>query len=1030
MSTKNNFTYKNKIIITIALFLIGVIIVVFCMNSLRMYNDTKRRTEMYLEDVTHQTKSKVDELINYSVYTLNYIKEGVDSLPAQSRNEYLQDMKENSIFNDFIEFESLDQTQQWLKQEYGNEYELDRELLSKGKTQLIAIHDQDRVLYVLSKGTNHILIGIAANESLEALLNDNCFNGQGKSIPILDSGIVITENSDVNIFDVLQEEYDISTEDLNKIKSSIQNHEKGHVHIKDNKKTEYFMNYEPLSHASWNMVTIVPTSALGISVEEYAMNNLILTFLTVVILAGLITSIIVSQRRYFTHMKMTAFKDFITDGMNRNYFMLETPKIVSHSQSEYAIASLDIKDFKMINNVYGNSEGNRTLKYIYHVISDCLQDNELIIRDTADIFIVLLHENNTQVIDNRIKHIYSIINRISQHVQDNYMINIRCGVVILKEDMSIEEAIECANIARKSNMNSQKDWISFYDQKIISRFLKEKDFLSTLDQSLEHNDFEIYLQPKVNLSHNEIIGGEALVRWNHPKYGFLLPNEFIPVFEENNVIQKVDLYVFKKVCELLSKWKHQEQFQLKISVNVSKHNLTNIHFLDEYYQICMDYGVSPNHIELELTETIFMSNVQQMCIYIERMHNYGFSCSLDDFGTGYSSLSLLKDLNVDVLKLDRSFFTGDNNTGKGIQVVEALIGIAGKFHMQTVAEGIDTKQQLAKLKQIGCDVVQGYVFYKPLPVCEFEKLVLHTREVMPHTDFYEEPISFDQQYEDILTMTYHISTDRVSFSHTLSYLEYQLPQNMTLNELMSQYHFIHKNDQSDFIMLLKNAKRTGQWQRNELRIQLNDDRYKWLDVYMHYEQYNDVVVCIFINYTAIKESIASWKDKAYHDSLTQLYNREYFEKSLQNEMMRKTTKEGAIIFIDLDDFKHINDQYGHVVGDDILYYASMRMRKIFRKQDIIARYGGDEFVIFTPDINIETLEKRLQSIIEVFHTPYREGKLRLHVACSIGAIYFDNYICDYDQLFQYADEAMYNSKRNGKNQYSIVKANHTNGELS
>lgn len=1009
---------KKNYIISLFIVMIILIATIFSINSIKMYHDTTQRTQNYLKDVTRQTTSKVDELIKHSIYTLNYIKDGLDAIDITVRNNYLLNIQQNTIFSSLKEFESNQLASSWILETYGQGYSIDTELLNKGNTQLIAIVDKDCVLYVLSKGHERILIGTYENDSLKELLNDQSFNNLGQSFPILSSGTIITENSNANFFDQLQSDYKIDLETLNTIKQDIRNNKSNYIYLKSKTNEDYLLNYEPLNYADWEMITLVPSSALGISVESYAFNNIILTLLAIVIIALLITLVIRSQKKYTHFIEKHAFKDNITGGMNRNFFIMELERKLPKSKyNEYSIASIDIQDFKVINNAFGVKQGDQTLKYIYEKINENLKDNELAVRDSADIFIVLLHENDKNVIKQRFKDLYTSIHNYPKTTQENYVINIRCGVMDLAS-CSIEEAIQCANTARKNKVITQKTFISFYEQDILNTYLKEKELLSSLDTAIENKEFEVYLQPKVDIHNSKIIGAEALVRWNHPKYGLLMPQEFISVFEDNHEIQKIDYYVFKEVCRLLNKWKTEGRDLIKISVNLSKHNLTNSYFLDKYYAITQQYNVPPQYIEFELTETVFMENVSQMCIYIERMHNYGFTCSLDDFGTGYSSLSLLKDLNIDVLKLDRSFFLGENSTEKGLRVVEAIITIAGKFHMQTVAEGIDEQTQLTRLKQIGCDMVQGYIYYKPLPIAEFEKALEQKTTNITMTL----PLPFEhdiESYENIIIMHYHLSNDKIHFTQTSS-KQYELPDDMLYNDFINQNTFIHPHDKMDFTMMIERAKNCSYWLKNEIRIKMGKDRYGWIDVYVYYDKSYNMIYSLFINYTCIKQSILTWKDKAYHDSLTKLYNREYLEKSLLNEMDKNTVKNGAVIFIDIDDFKQVNDQYGHSVGDDLLYYASMRMRKIFRKQDIIARYGGDEFVIFTPGITQETLKTRLETIMTTFLTPYKEGNIAINISCSIGAIYFDDYICDYEHLLNLADQAMYIAKNNGKNQYHII----------
>ncbi|MEG2679862.1 MAG: EAL domain-containing protein, partial [Oscillospiraceae bacterium] len=246
----------------------------------------------------------------------------------------------------------------------------------------------------------------------------------------------------------------------------------------------------------------------------------------------------------------------------------------------------------------------------------------------------------------------------------------------------------------------------------------------SMEQALEKGEFEMYLQPKYELEHNTIGGAEALVRWISPIKGIIYPNDFIPLFERNGFVVRLDLYMFEQACQLLQYWKDSGITPVPISVNMSRVHLNDPDFLDRYKDIFSHYDFPAKLLEIELTESMVFDDVARLSEVIGKVKEIGFTCSLDDFGSGYSSLNLLKDIPVDVLKLDRSFFYSTNeDETQSRHVVGNIVDLAKKLHMQTVSEGIETLEWVDYLRSVKCDMVQGYVFAKPMPVAQFEKLM-------------------------------------------------------------------------------------------------------------------------------------------------------------------------------------------------------------------------------------------------------------------------------------------------------------------
>lgn len=249
-----------------------------------------------------------------------------------------------------------------------------------------------------------------------------------------------------------------------------------------------------------------------------------------------------------------------------------------------------------------------------------------------------------------------------------------------------------------------------------------------LQDGIKNKEFLIYLQPKFYAKIGELAGAEALIRWNR-NGKIVMPNVFIPLFEKYELITTLDMYVLENVCGLLSKWSNQNYKIVPISVNESRQHLYNKNHVDELIALINKYNISTNMIELEMTETTVVHNVELAKEAERNVHKLGFVVSMDDFGTGYSSFSMLKNINIDILKMDKSFFDDILESRRGKIIIESIIDMAHKLDIKVVAEGIENKEQLEYLRKIGCDIIQGYIYEKPITIEKFENKYLKEKKV-------------------------------------------------------------------------------------------------------------------------------------------------------------------------------------------------------------------------------------------------------------------------------------------------------------
>ena len=418
--------------------------------------------------------------------------------------------------------------------------------------------------------------------------------------------------------------------------------------------------------------------------------------------------------------------DPVTGGYTATRFDLEMVKYLQE-EKRFALASMDIRRFKLINDVYGSSEGDGVLKEVYGAVCSCLRPGECVSRIQSDIFNILLCETDIRQIEFRLDEINDRIDRmVGDGRKKNYHLSLNCGVYQVEHGRQDVVSIrDRANVARnisKSESGYLKGCV-FYTELERHQLLKEQTLENAMEGALQSEEFLVYLQPKIRLSDGRAVGAEALVRWKSEEYGLIPPDEFIPLFEKNGFILKLDYYMFEQVCRLLRNWLDSHKKVLPISVNLSRMHLGEAGFIQRYKEIQERYRIPCELLEFELTEAMVFEDLPRLKEIIAELHEAGYRCSMDDFGSGYSSLNVLKDIPVDILKLDRGFFMG-GETERGVNVVKAVLHMARELHMKTVAEGIETSSLVNFLKEEGCDMVQGYVFYKPMPAREFEYEIL------------------------------------------------------------------------------------------------------------------------------------------------------------------------------------------------------------------------------------------------------------------------------------------------------------------
>lgn len=413
--------------------------------------------------------------------------------------------------------------------------------------------------------------------------------------------------------------------------------------------------------------------------------------------------------------------DPLTGVYNRQKLYQSMRYLLTNKDKEFAYIQIDIERFKMINTFYGTAEGDRLLCYLAQVIREMLWDCEDCTygRIAADIFGILIRRD-----DKKINEIEETIRKKLKNYKANYLLNTATGIYIVEDNqMEISAICDKAAIAAKGCKNNYMVHKAVYTPEMSEILIKEQRIINEMDKALKEEEFVVYFQPKYSLESLKPSGAEALVRWRKPDGRMVSPGEFIPIFERNGFIIKLDYYVWEKVCQFIRRELDEGHEVDPISVNVSRVNLYNPKFFETLVGLVENYKIPPRYLNLELTESAFSDDAEMLRKTVDYLHKSGFTIMMDDFGSGYSSLNFLKDINLDVLKIDMKFLAKGPSTEKCEKIIGAVINMAISLDMPVIAEGVEEKAQVELLKRLGCDYIQGFYFAKPMKEQEYLELV-------------------------------------------------------------------------------------------------------------------------------------------------------------------------------------------------------------------------------------------------------------------------------------------------------------------
>lgn len=454
------------------------------------------------------------------------------------------------------------------------------------------------------------------------------------------------------------------------------------------------------AYGSWMALALVLALLIGVSLALY------------------------SKIRSARRLRAVALTDELTGIGNYKAFVLRGKPL--QRKGNCLLVSMDINNFKNFNAYYGHQAGNVILIHTAQLLRLLVQDNEIACRTGGDEFSMLLQwPGSLEAVFARLEPLEDQLAALATSKgQQRLKLSYSFGVYRLPNTgVSLQAALDCGGEARKSVKEAYKTTIGVYDAAMDKRISDERLFEEEMLGAHERGEFVVRLQPKCDLNTGEIVGAEALVRWEHPQRGEILPGAFVSLFERNGFIARLDMFVLDTTCRMLRRWADECRPLMPISVNMSRLHVLDANFVSSVKRVIEQHGILPQLIELEVTESAFLENTDLLLHIMNELCDYGITLSMDDFGTGYSSLNMLKNLPVHVLKLDKEFLSSHaDSSSRGRDIVRHVVSMAQALNMEVVCEGVETAGQVEFLRSIDCRIGQGYFFAKPMAIVAFEHM--------------------------------------------------------------------------------------------------------------------------------------------------------------------------------------------------------------------------------------------------------------------------------------------------------------------
>lgn len=740
---------KSKIKYTLFLGIIAVSVILSCV----FYNNNISRALeadnlVYFDEIASETAvsigSRLGELLT-SVRNYTYRFTGFDLLTEDEQIIILRDTADISQFQDII---FIDLEGNALSAFHSREFLRNRDyfLTASGENERANIsntiinnftNERDNIFAapIYTNGElSGVLAGVLNTEILKSMIFNDTFGGMATCYIVSYEGAVILRPDDnilglepgISLFETIILNYGTKEELLHEITAPGAQGTFNFIFDDES----YVASHKTIGFNEWVAITVINTNdVLAFSSNVIAMTTVFTVVFMLLVLCGWLSWGIIYRILKNKHLTAVTerdkikYVDTLTGGPSFEKFLADVREVFDSTPDDeagvYAMISVDINKFRTVNDHLGYEEGGKILNKLANLIAAELKEDEFYSRRSADSFCILIKYEKDVDIFGRIE---TFINDTYYQIEE-YKLILSFGVYKIDDlTMDIRSIIDRADLARKTIKGNNESSYEFFDENMLTKIREEKRIENIMEYALESNEFKVYLQPKYDLiDQTQIIGAEALVRWFRDGK-MIPPGGFIPIFERNGFITKIDKFVFEEVCKQQKLWMNRKYDVRTISVNMSRMNLQETNFVRDLYEICNKYNVPTKYFEIEITESVAFENLETLTRVFNELKNYGFHISIDDFGTGYSSLNMLKNLPVDVLKIDRSFLS-DTHNERANNIIHHVIELALSLHMKTICEGIETIEQVNLLSELKCDMAQGFYFARPMPIEEYEKLL-------------------------------------------------------------------------------------------------------------------------------------------------------------------------------------------------------------------------------------------------------------------------------------------------------------------
>lgn len=704
--------------------------------------------------------------------------------------------------------------------------------------------------------------------------------------------------------------------------------------------------------------------------------------------------------------------DRLTEFYSKEFFYQKVrEQLQRDTEKEYTLVCSNIENFKLYNDSFGVTAGDHLLQKVARLTREKFGEDVVYGRFGADRFLFLMERAHEQ--EEREAFPEGYISKIKDVV-------LKWGVYeILDPTVPVEQMCDRALLAADLIKGQYNQHVAVYDNALRGKMLREKAITDCMEAALAQGQFTVYFQPKYSLSSESMAGAEALVRWIHPEWGFMSPGEFIPLFEKNGFISRLDQYIWEQVCMCLKEWNEKEYVSLPVSVNVSRIDFYQIGLVDTLESIVKKYDINPSSLHLEVTESAYSEDPVQIINTVNELRERGFIIELDDFGSGYSSLNMFNQMKMDILKLDMKFIQNEMAKPVDQSILNYIIGMSHGLGLSVVAEGVETKEQLERLREIECDYVQGYYFAKPMPKNEYESLlkaqplqcilpIVKKQRVenrMPSILLADEDNKYRSKVRRTFGKKYEI-LEAVDLDSALACIEKKgdnvisaviLSATLPVNGAEALLKALRQNPLYWRVPVLSTIPARNVLEDVPIILETDDFLCKCHPLF-DLQRRVERLMGIAESY----EREITLKDEASRDYMTGLFNRRGLQAAL--ESLRKEDRPLAIYLFDLDDLKKVNDTEGHEEGDRLIQSFADLLRRKTRTKDILCRYGGDEFIVVLKHLNDkEAAVKKGNEICQAFHS-----------SCSAGVVMCPTEDKNFSRLIQCADEALYRAKREKK----------------